>query len=241
MDIQAGMTAKRLQSLKEFAKILGVSFQDWLLLHQALTHTSYANEAKNPSILHNERLEFLGDAVLELATSTYLYKNFPHLPEGEMTKARASVVCEITLAKRARILNIGQYLLFGKGELATGGRDRSSILADAFEAIIGAIYLDQGADTAFAYVLTQLKEDLLTVKNGHALQDYKTLLQEVVQRKADQTIQYELLAQSGPDHSKVFEFAVKINGLVFGTGQGKSKKEAEQRAAQQALQKLHKK
>lgn len=240
MSIQAGMTAKRLQSLKTFAQKLDVSFDDWTLLHQALTHTSYANEAKDPAIHHNERLEFLGDAVLELATSTYLYKHFPNLPEGEMTKARASVVCEVTLAKRARILEIGKYLLFGKGELATGGRERSSILADAFEAIIGAIYLDQGSEIAFCYVLTQLKEDLLTVKNGQALQDYKTLLQEVVQKKADQTIQYELLSEKGPDHSKIFEFAVKVNDVIYGIGVGKSKKEAEQQAAQQALDKINK-
>lgn len=240
MNIQAGLTAKRLQSLKSFAKRLEVSFDDWTLLHQALTHTSYANEAKKPEILHNERLEFLGDAVLELATSTYLYNNFPDLPEGEMTKARAAVVCEVTLAKRARILDIGKYLLFGKGELATGGRERSSILADAFEAIIGAIYLDQGSEIAFRYVLTQLHDDLLTVKNGHTLQDYKTLLQEVVQKKADQTIQYELLSETGPDHSKVFEFAVKVNEVVYGIGSGKSKKEAEQQAAEQALAKMNK-
>ena len=240
MNIQAGLTAKRLQSLKSFAKRLEVSFDDWTLLHQALTHTSYANEAKKPEILHNERLEFLGDAVLELATSTYLYNNFPDLPEGEMTKARAAVVCEVTLAKRARILDIGKYLLFGKGELATGGRERSSILADAFEAIIGAIYLDQGSEIAFRYVLTQLHDDLLTVKNGHTLQDYKTLLQEVVQKKADQTIQYELLSETGPDHSKVFEFAVKVNEVVCGIGSGKSKKEAEQQAAEQALSKMNK-
>lgn len=240
MITKAKMTAKRLQSLKLLAKRLGVSFTDWTLLHQALTHTSYANEAKTAEIVHNERLEFLGDAVLELATSTYLYKNFPDLPEGEMTKARASVVCEVTLAKRARHLNIGDYLLFGKGELATGGRQRASILADAFEAIIGAIYLDQGTSVAFDYVLAQLHDDLMTVENGHTLKDYKTLLQEVVQKHPDRTIQYELLAEKGPDHSKIFEFAVKVNGVACGIGSGKSKKEAEQQAAQQALLKMNK-
>lgn len=237
MNTQAGLTERRLQSLKTLAKRLGVSFKDWSLLHQALTHTSYANEAKNPGILHNERLEFLGDAVLELATSTYLYKNFPEMPEGEMTKSRAAIVCEVTLAKRARELDLGKYLLFGKGELATGGRERASILADAFESVIGAIYLDQGSEAAFAYVLERLQDDLCNVRDGQILKDYKTLLQEVVQKHADQTIHYELVAESGPDHSKVFEFAVKVNDVVCGIGQGRSKKEAEQHAAQQALEK----
>jgi ribonuclease III len=241
MDKREDLTTEREKSLTKLAEKLGVSFTDWNLLHQALTHTSYANEAKNPHIVHNERLEFLGDAVLELAVSTYLFKHFPSLPEGEMTKARASVVCETTLAKRASLLNIGDYLLLGHGEIVTGGRRRPSILADAFESIIGAIYMDRGWGTASGYILMQLQDDLLMIENGENLKDYKTIFQEVVQKHADQKIFYEILDETGPDHDKVFTFAVKVNGEVCGIGTGKSKKEAEQNAAKQALMKFDKK
>lgn len=219
---------------------LGVSFTNWQLLHQALTHTSYANEVKKSHTVHNERLEFLGDAVLELVVSTYLYQHHANLSEGELTKARASVVCETTLARRASHLQVGNYLLFGRGELATGGKERASILADAFEAIIGAIYLDHGLESASAFILAQLKDDLSAVETGKYFQDYKTLLQEVAQKRADCKIKYDLLAESGPDHDKVFRIAVLINQEQCGTGSGKSKKEAEQHAAEQALRKMNK-
>lgn len=234
------LSKTREKALKDFSAKLGVSFADLKLLHRALTHTSYANEVKKDHIMHNERLEFLGDAVLELVISTYLYKHFPELPEGELTKARAALVCEPTLAKRAAYLRVGEYLLFGKGELATGGKERASILADAFEAIIGAIYLDHGITCASEYILAQLREELDGLESGNCVQDYKTFLQEVVQKKAEHKIVYELLSETGPDHDKLFQTAVLINDRQAGMGSGKSKKEAEQCAAQEALHKMHK-
>lgn len=232
--------AERQAALLEVADKIGVVFHDIQLLHQALTHTSYANEVKKAHIHHNERLEFLGDAVLELVISTYLYTTFPKLPEGELTKARAAAVCEPTLARRARELNLGSYLLFGKGELATGGRERASILADAFEAVIGSIYLDSGMDVAQRFILTQLHDDLTAIGNGNAIQDYKTLLQEVIQKNSDGKVVYQIIAESGPDHNKVFHAAVLVNDQEMGRGIGKSKKEAEQHAAREALAKLNK-
>ena len=208
------LSEKRKQKLGELVVRLGVKFNDLNLLNQALTHTSYANEAKDHS-LHNERLEFLGDAVLELASSTYLFKTFTQMPEGEMTKARASVVCETSLAKLAMNLNVGQYLLLGKGERLTGGEHRPSILADAFEALIGAIYLDCGIEQARQFVLVQLKDDLLNIKDGNHIRDYKTLLQELIQAQADNKIRYEIISEAGPDHNKVFDVAVFINDKIF--------------------------
>ena len=233
-----GLTAKRQKALEELSARLGIAFQELSLLDQALTHTSYANEAVRQKVVHNERLEFLGDAVLELATSTYLFRRFPELPEGDLTKARASVVCEAALYRRASEVNLGDYLLLGRGELVTGGNHRPSILADAFEAVIGALYLDQGWETASGYVVSQLKEELLEVEHGQNLKDYKTALQENIQRHPGQHIVYELLAAVGPDHAKEFKVAVRINGLAYGVGIGHSKKAAEQHAAQQALDKL---
>lgn len=221
--------------MMELSDKIGVEFSDWTLLHQALTHTSYANEVKKLHTQHNERLEFLGDAVLELAVSAYLYRHFSDMPEGELTKARASIVCEATLARRAAHLQMGNYLLFGKGELATGGKERASILADAFEATIGAIYLDRGIECATSFILRQLSDDLSTVESGRYSRDYKTLLQEVVQKNNEHKIHYQLLSESGPDHDKIFRIEVQINQKQCGVGIGKSKKEAEQHAARQAL------
>lgn len=232
------LTKERKAALLSLSQNLGVAFSDLGLLHEALTHTSFANEARGKNVVHNERLEFLGDAVLELATSTYLYRHSPQKPEGEMTKARASVVREATLSKLAARLHLGDYLLLGHGETTTGGAHRPSILADAFEAVIGAIYLDQGWDAAFHYVMTQLHEDFLTIDSGKNMQDYKTILQEVVQRKAGGKIIYDLLRETGPDHDKTFEFAALVNGQILGTGRGRNKKEAEQRAAEEALAKI---
>lgn len=229
------LSKEREQNLLVLASALGVKFNDISLLNQALTHTSYANEAKN-HIMHNERLEFLGDAVLELASSTYLFKNFVQMPEGEMTKARASIVCETSLAKLSTKLNVGKYLLLGKGERLTGGEKRPSILADAFESIIGAIYLDQGWQTAYDYVIDKLQEEFIAVENGYNLKDYKTILQEVVQGKGLHA-EYKLISEEGPDHAKIFEFAVNIGGKQRGLGKGTTKKEAEQHAAYEALKK----
>ena len=227
-------------SMEALQERIGYRFHDKALLERALIHSSYANESRQ-KIECNERMEFLGDAVLELSTSTYLFTHFPKLPEGEMTKARASVVCEATLSRRAAALRLGDYLLLGHGELATGGRTRPSILADAFEAVIGAIYMDQGWEIASAYVLAQLQEDLRMVETGHNLQDYKTILQELVQKRFEQAVCYELLSETGPDHAKNFEFAVKVNGEICGRGTGRSKKEAEQHAAHEALRQLKEK
>ncbi len=232
------LDSTRLQTLAELCRTLGVTFSDYKLLHQALIHTSYANETKGTNVRHNERLEFLGDAVLDLIISSYLFSQCPHLPEGELTKARAQVVCEQTLAKRALELGIGEYLLLGKGEALSGGRERISILADAFEAIIGAVYLDAGFKSAAKYVLNQLKAELKLVERGDYLKDYKTWLQEVVQKNNDSKIVYEVISERGPDHDKSFEVAVFVNTERMGSGWGKSKKEAEQQAAKQALVKL---
>ncbi|SDD47704.1 ribonuclease III [Sporomusa acidovorans] len=232
------LDATRLQELTELCKTLNVVFSDYKLLHQALIHTSYANETKGANIRHNERLEFLGDAVLDLIITSYLFSQCPQLPEGELTKARAQVVCEQTLAKRALELGIGEYLLLGKGEALSGGRERISILADAFEAIIGAVYLDSGFRSAAKYVLHQLKSELVLVERGDYLKDYKTWLQEVVQKNNDSKIAYEVISERGPDHDKSFEVVALVNGERMGSGWGKSKKEAEQHAAKQALIKL---
>lgn len=240
MEQKTAFSEKRMRALQEIAMKIGLEFDDWNLLHQALTHTSYANEIKRTHIEHNERLEFLGDAVLELVVSTYLFQHFAQLPEGELTKARASIVCEATLAKRAAALQMGSYLLFGKGELTTGGPERASILADAFEAVIGAIYLDHGFSAAYDFVTKQLDDDFHSIEAGHYMQDYKTVLQEIVQKQSGRKISYCLLEESGPDHNKCFQIAVCIQGQPCGTGKGRSKKEAEQNAARQALVKMHK-
>ena len=233
------LTARREQELRALEQRLGVHFRNLGYLNAALTHTSYANEAKR-HVMHNERLEFLGDAVLELASSTYLYEHFPKLPEGELTKTRASIVCSATLAKLAGHLALGDALLLGHGEEMGGGRTRTSNLEDAFEDVIGAIYLDQGWETAKDYVLRQLEPEFARVRLGENLQDYKTILQEIVQRKPDRHVDYVELRATGPDHDRSYEFAVSIEGTVYGTGLGRSKKEAEQMAAKEALSKLRK-
>jgi ribonuclease-3 len=227
------------RTLTALGKQLGVTFADSALLQQALTHTSYANERKTDGVVHNERLEFLGDAVLDLIVSEYLFRHFRELPEGELTKARAAIVCEPTLARIAKELGIGEYLMLGKGEAASGGRDRISILADAFEAIIGAIYLDCGFDAASRFVLCRLQDNLTMIEQGNYAKDFKTLLQEVAQRNGDCRITYEVIGESGPDHSKVFKVMVSVNAARLGVGSGKSKKEAEQSAAEQALQQFN--
>lgn len=214
---------------------LGTTFSDTGLLLQALTHTSFANENKREAFPHNERLEFLGDAVLDLVISDYLFRHYPDLLEGELTKARASVVCEPTLASRAGEIGLGDYLRLGRGEAASGGRERISILADAFEAVIGAIYLDQGLPAASRFVLSRLQDDLSTVERGEYAKDHKTLLQEFAQRGGDAKIVYEVTSETGPDHDKIFEVTVLVNADRLGSGSGKSKKEAEQQAACQAL------
>ena len=231
------MNETRSTELKKFAQRLGVEFSDISRLDLALTHTSYAKER---GVEHSERLEFLGDAVLELATSTYIFERFPTMPEGVMTRTRASVVCSATLAKLAKGLGIGKMLLLSHGEEQSGGRMRTSILEDAFEAVIGAIYIDQGWDAARDYVWRQLKDEFALIDNNAGLRDYKSLLQEFVQQSPDGKVVYELLDATGPDHAKVFDMAVLVDGKRLGLGRGNSKKEAEQHAAQIALAKLQK-
>ena len=233
------MNQQRIKQINELTQQMQVVFHDSTLLHQALVHTSFANESKSNQVQHNQRLEFLGDAVLDLVIGEYLFRQFPHLPEGELTKARARIVCEPTLANCAAKIDLGSYLLLGKGEAATGGRRRVSILADAFEAVIGALYIDSGYEAASRFILHYLEDELSLVRQGEYVNDYKTLLQEIVQRDGEQRIVYEVLEESGPDHDKSFLVALYLNNKQWGTGRGKSKKEAEQCAAKQAIDKLN--
>ncbi len=204
------------------------------LLAAAFTHRSYANET--PGIKEsNQRLEFLGDAVLGLVVSQHCYEQFPDWPEGELSKVRAAVVCEPALARCARALGMGEVLLLGRGEAATGGRDRDSNLADTFEAVVGAIYLDGGLAAAQPFVLQALAPELAAVRAGVRAGDYKTQLQEHLQRFSAESPTYRLVAEEGPDHAKTFTMAVHWGGRVLGRGTGHSKKEAEQEAARQAL------
>lgn len=228
------MTEKRRAELVRLSEQMRVPFSNLALLDEALTHPSYTNEAKN-AIPHNERLEFLGDAVLELASSTYLYARFPECSEGELTKMRASLVQSETLAHLARQLDLGSYLLLGRGELHNGGADRQNNLENAFEAVIGAVYLDGGWETACDYVARQLADEVQLVQRTHVMRDYKTALQELVQQKRHATISYKLIAETGPDHDKRFTTRVLIDGQSMGEGTGRSKKEAEQHAAAAAL------
>jgi len=203
-----------------------------------LTHSSYANEQRGKAI-SNERLEFLGDSVLNLSVSNYLYNRFKDLTEGELTKLRASIVSEGSLVKIAEKIKLGEYLRLGKGEEITGGRRRNSILADAVEAVIGAIYLDGGFEKASDFILYYQIPEIDNSLNGKGLRDYKTELQELIQRDSDQEIHYHIIKESGPDHAKEFVAQVFHNGKVIGEGIGKSKKDAEQQAACQALKKIY--
>ena len=216
----------------EFENIIGYEFKNKSYLETALTHSSYANE-KHLTRDCNERLEFLGDSVLGVITAEYFYHNLAHLPEGEMTKKRAACACEKSLCEFARKINLGRYMLLGKGEEHTGGRNRASVLADAFEAVIGAIYLDGGLENARKFVLDFVKE---AAAKQMSFKDYKTELQEIIQKNPAEQLTYVLVGESGPDHDKRFEVEVRLNSNVMGCGIGKSKKLAEQEAARQALE-----
>lgn len=234
------MQETRKQQLQSFCQALGVQMHDLELLDMALTHTSYAHEAKqHPKPQHNERIEFLGDSVLSIIVSTYMYNNFPELAEGQLTKMRAHLVCEYSLFAYAKKIHLGDYLQLGKGEDFTGGRERPSILADAFESVLGAIYLDQGMDVARTYLLGLMQPEIDYICRHGIFNDYKTRLQEYLQRDGEVEITYRLLGSSGPEHNKVFTSEVIFEGKVIGKGQGHSKKDAEQHAAQQALKQLH--
>ena len=222
--------------IKELETAIGYRFQNIGLLQNALAHSSYANERWHNSLMSNERLEFLGDSVLGMLVADFLYRSFPDRPEGELTRMRADMVCERTLANVAHGLGLGQHLLLGKGEEQGGGRSRDSILADAVESVIAACYLDGGMDAAKAFVDKFILVNVPLRKLNNA--DYKTALQELVQQKKNQMIAYRLVGESGPDHDKQFRVELTINGEIVGTGIGSSKKRAEQDAARQALEAL---
>lgn len=217
--------------LKEFQEIIGYHFNQEGLLRQALTHSSYANEKHMKKLSDNERLEFLGDAVLEIVSSDFLYHNYPELPEGDLTRLRASIVCEPTLALCTEPIRLGEFLLLGRGENLTGGRKRKSILSDALEAVIGAIYLDGGFTKAKEFVLKYIMTD---IEHKKLFYDSKTILQEYVQGE-HQTLSYRILEESGPDHDKSFTVAVWVDDKEIAVGTGHTKKAAEQEAAYKAL------
>lgn len=226
-------------NLKEFQQKIGYTFQNEILLRRALTHTSFANESKDKSLGHNERLEFLGDSVLSVTVAEALYQRYPKLPEGELTRIRASLVCEKTLYLVAKEFDLGDYLFLGKGEDASGGRNRPSVLSDAFEAVIAAIYLDGGMDEAKKFILPRM-ESHLSNHTGDIPRDYKSELQEIVQQNPDERISYVLTGESGPDHNKTFTVEVHLNSNRIGCGTAPSKKQAEQLAAKEALHLLGK-
>lgn len=224
-------------NLKNFEKTINYNFKNKQLLMLALSHSSFSNENKKIKHENNERLEFLGDAVLELVISDYIYNSFKDMPEGELTKLRAGIVCEPTLAKKAKLLKIGDVIFLGKGEETTGGRNRDSILADAFEAIIGAVYLDGGIVIAKKYILDLMIDEIAVLKQSFKTIDCKTHLQEIIQKTSKSPIIYNIIDEAGPDHDKVFFAEVSHEGTVLGKGSGRSKKEAEQSAANDALNK----
>ena len=221
--------------LKELQKKIGYQFQNESLLRQAITHSSFANEQKINKLSNYERLEFLGDAVLEMICSEFLYKENPEMPEGQLTRMRASMVCEPALAYCARDIDLGSYILLGKGEEATGGRRRDSITSDVMEAVIGAIFLDGGTEEAKKYIYRFVLSDL---ENKILFMDSKTLLQEEIQKNNTAQLRYELIGETGPDHDKEFHVKAYLDGKEIGTGVGRTKKAAEQQAAYEALMML---
>lgn len=220
--------------MTQFEQLLGYEFKNSDLLHEALSHSSYANENKKHRN-SNERLEFLGDSVLSIVVSEYLFSNYKNLPEGELTKIRASLVCESSLFEFAQRIKLGEYILLGKGEENTGGRERPSILADAFEAVIAAIYLDGGYEPAKKHILRFIPENIKS-HGDVGFNDFKTILQEIIQKNPEEHVTYSLESESGPDHAKEFTVVVNLNSNIIGRGTGKSKKQAEQQAAKSALE-----
>ena len=222
--------------IKDLENAIGYRFKNITLLQNALAHSSYANERWHDSLKSNERLEFLGDSILGMVVAEYLYRNFPDRPEGDLTRMRADMVCERSLALIAERIDLGKHLLLGNGEEAGGGRTRDSILADAVESVIAACFLDGGMEPARNFINTFVLTDVPVRKLRNA--DYKTALQELVQQKKNQVLTYALVEESGPDHDKHFVVQVSLNGSVVGTGAGKSKKRAEQDAAHAAIEHL---
>ena len=224
-----------MQDLNALQNRMGYSFKDESLLRHALSHSSYANEHRNEVPGSNERLEFLGDSVLGLITAEYLYSHYRNLPEGHLTKMRAALVCESSLFEFSKELELGSFLLLGHGEERSGSRNRPSIVSDAFEAVLAAVYLDGGFETAKRYVLPFIQKAADKLSEGHQDRDYKTALQEIAQQNPGELIHYELVGSSGPDHAKIFEVHCYLNSNLLGKGKGRSKKEAEQMAAKEAL------
>lgn len=229
-----------MNTIKEFQELIGYKFNNEEYLKIALTHSSYAHENKHKKIKFNERLEFLGDSVLSLIVSKYIFENYPELPEGRLTKIRSAVVCEKALYECSLNIDLGKYLILGRGEERTGGRTRPSILSDAYEALIAAIFLDSSLDVAKEWVLGQLYEAIEAAAKGKISKDYKTEFQETVQIKGDVDICYKVIDSSGPDHNKIFAVNVYLNNKLMGQGEGTSKKKAEQNAAKNALAALGK-
>lgn len=237
------MLEARKQQLEQFTQALQIEIQDLSILDTALTHSSYANEARG-KYQYNERIEFLGDSVLSVIVSTYMFNKYHNLPEGDLTVYRAHLVCEKSLYKFAKAMHLGDYLLLGKGEEKCGGRERVSILADAFEAVLGAVYVDRGMEYARSYLMRIMQPTIDDVcVHGIPVDeedfDYKTFLQEDVQRNGDVKLIYRQVSSSGPEHNKTFNVEVELNGNVVGAGSGHRKKEAEQMAAKAAIANLH--
>ncbi|WP_271716108.1 ribonuclease III [Anaeromicropila herbilytica] len=224
-----------MEMIRKFEDVIHYQFNDKKILRQALTHSSFSNEKRLDKLANNERLEFLGDAVLELVTSEYIYKKNSNMLEGDLTKLRASIVCEQTLSFCAREINLGDYILLGKGEAATGGRERNSILSDALEAVIGGIYLDGGFTNAKEFITNYILSD---IDNKKLFFDSKTILQEIIQSRFKEPLRYELISEEGPDHNKKFTVVAFIGEKELGTGIGRTKKAAEQEAAYQSILKL---
>ena len=218
--------------IAEFENAIGYSFINKSLLKCALTHTSYVNENKNEGLEDNERLEFFGDAIIEFHVSEYLFRKYNNFPEGDLTRIRASMVCEQSLAQCAKAISLGSYLYMGKGEEASGGRERASITSDAFEALVAAIYLDSGRENTFRFIQSNL---LAVLDNRDLFFDAKTRLQEIVQKRGENAPHYELLSEEGPSHDRTFEVAAFINDREISRGKGHSKKAAQQEAALQAI------
>jgi len=226
---------KQLKLLEEAIKY---HFKNQQYLVRALTHSSYSNENKKEKPKNNERLEFLGDSVLGLVISEYLFSHYHQLEEGQLTKIRAKIVCEASLGEASKVLKLGEYMLFGRGEELTGGRERMSILADAFEALIAAIYLDGGMECVKTVVLGQLGSVIEAAVQGKLFVDYKTRLQEIIQVQKGNRIKYEIIKEERPDHAKVFHTEVRLNDEIIGVGSGSSKKESEQAAAKEGLKRF---
>ncbi|MDQ2085261.1 ribonuclease III [Herbivorax sp. ANBcel31] len=229
-----------LKKIKKLEGKIGYTFKDKNNIILALTHSSYANEYKSQNFTSNERLEFLGDTVLNMIISEDIYNKYYNLSEGEMTKFRSNVICEASLARCAKNINIGEYLLLGKGEENTGGRSRISILSDSVEALIGALYLDAGIERTRFFVLNHMGEMIEESIKGIIFMDYKTQLQEILQRSNEKKVVYEIIDEKGPDHNKVFISQVKIDDRPAGRGKGRTKKEAEQMAAKETIESINK-